>query len=166
MLHPPHACARICGTPGPEMVPTERGARHAGAGVIAGVVSFCLAHGVKWILDRLSDRTNGFFGYVENAKVPCSRHCAAIELQQPSWPGCRAAAVLPRLSSYTLHKSATWTSGPRHRSCGVFHLSALPLKCGCLPYVCAVLYVRVMYLAVSGIPCCAGGRAWSQREPG
>ena len=42
----------------------------AGAGVITGVVSFCLAHGIKWILDRLSDRTNGFFGYCEAAKVP------------------------------------------------------------------------------------------------
>jgi hypothetical protein len=28
-----------------------------------------MAHGIKWILDRLSDRTNGFFGYAEVAKV-------------------------------------------------------------------------------------------------
>jgi hypothetical protein len=33
------------------------------AGVIAGVVSFILAHSVKWALDKLSDRTGGFFGY-------------------------------------------------------------------------------------------------------
>ena len=32
-------------------------------GVIAGVVSFMLAHGVKWVLDKASDRTNGAFGY-------------------------------------------------------------------------------------------------------
>jgi AGZA family xanthine/uracil permease-like MFS transporter len=38
-------------------------------GVITGVVSFTLAHGIKWVLDRLSDRTGGFFGYAEIAKV-------------------------------------------------------------------------------------------------
>ena len=37
--------------------------------MITGVVSFTLAHGIKWVLDRLSDRTGGFFGYAEIAKV-------------------------------------------------------------------------------------------------
>lgn len=39
-------------------------------GVIAGVVSFILAHAIKWVLDKGSDRTNGFFGYCMPPEAP------------------------------------------------------------------------------------------------
>ncbi len=37
--------------------------------MIAGVVSFMLAHAVKWVLDKASDRTGGAFGYCTPAAV-------------------------------------------------------------------------------------------------
>ncbi|BDA42913.1 Adenine/guanine permease AZG1 [Coccomyxa sp. Obi] len=48
-------------------------------GVIGGVVSFILLHAIKWVCDKLSDRTNGAFGYCTPPQAPEGAHAPAAK---------------------------------------------------------------------------------------
>lgn len=65
--------------------------------MITGVVSFILLHAIKWGLDKLSDRTNGAFGYCSPPQAPPGAHDSAEpeEYSVSSKPSAKEAADEP-----------------------------------------------------------------------
>lgn len=61
-------------------------------GVIGGVVSFILLHAIKWLFDKLSDRTNGAFGYCTPPQAPEGAHDSAKQPEEYSVGGKPSAS--------------------------------------------------------------------------
>lgn len=68
-------------------------------GVIGGVVSFILLHAIKWACDKLSDRTNGAFGYCTPPQAPEGAHTAAKEPEEYSVGGKPSASSEESISN-------------------------------------------------------------------